>query len=247
MNTSAQRSKRISITREMEEAPVHACYYCGVMAVHQCSVTHSNSLKIAGCPLFSFYCCLGHQLLDGANHLEKCEKETNTWDHDVKTMCIDDAGAKGSIVCTLGDGGKFADGKVFHGFDFDEALLEELETKFGNVREAVLTTGTSEHAAACLYKLVEYFLGGLTNPGTSENKADSECNYAPNHCVYKLTTKTGDEYALDITRIQYGNDCICFHREHIALHLRVFSESHIRLHNALTPPHSQLSKLLTGK
>lgn len=180
MDSPSKRPQALSITRAMEEAPTHACDYCGVMTVHQCSVSRPNSSKIGGCPLFSFYCCFGHQLLDSQNHQEKCDKEEvrntlvdiartiqdcwltvrqNTWDHDVKNIRIDGSGTKGSVLCELGDGEKFVQGKVFH--EFDEGLVEELETKYGIVRDAVLTAGTSEHAVACLYKLVEHLLQGM--------------------------------------------------------------------------------------
>lgn len=186
MDSHVKAPKRLSITREMEDAPTHACDFCGVMTIHQCSASHSNSSKLGGCPLFSLYCCLGDQLLDSANHQEKCEKEDvknklvdiartiedcwltirqNTWDHDVKHIRIDESGTKGSVVCELGDGEKFAKGNIFH--ELEEALVEELETKFSIVRDAVLTAGTSEHAIACLYKLVGYLLRGelqIPNP-----------------------------------------------------------------------------------
>lgn len=299
MDSPARELKRLSITREMEEAPSHACDHCGAMTVHQCSIPHPNSLKTGGCPLFSFYCCLGHELLDSANHLEKCEKEDvknqlvdiartiqdcwltirqNTWDHDVESIRIDESGTKGSVVCELGDGERFAEGKVFHGFD--EVLVKEMETKFGNVRDAVLTAGTSEHAVACLYKLVEYLLRGtlhisntfkehidqhwksdfitqitevrispsvpllvvqnLTTPSLSQTKALTEFNSASNHWVYKITTESGEEYALDITGIQYGDDCVCSRWEDVALSQRVFGESHMHLHNVLDTQFSTL-------
>ncbi|RDI85392.1 hypothetical protein Vi05172_g4749 [Venturia inaequalis] len=271
MTSPGKELKRLSITRAMEEAPAHACDYCGVMAVHQCSAAHPVAPKLGGCPLFSFYCSLGHQLLDSQNHLEKCEKEEvknklvdiartiqdcwlvirqNTWDHDVKSIRIDESGTKGIVVCELGDGEKFAGGQVFH--EFDKGLVEELETKFGNVHDAVLTAGTSEHAVACLYKLVEYLLRdsatqieeirvspsvpllvvqNLTTPNPSQTQALAEFNHASNHWVYKITTKTGEEYALDITGIQYGNDCVCSRWEEAQLSHRVFGESHTRLQN----------------
>ncbi|QDS76499.1 hypothetical protein FKW77_005391 [Venturia effusa] len=264
----------------MEEAPAHACDYCGIMTINQCSASHPNFEEIGGCPLFSFYCCLEHQQIDSDSHQEKCGKEAikiklveisrtiqecwltirqNTWDHEVKHIHIDESGTKGKVVCELGNGEKFAHGKVFH--EFDESLVEQLQTKFGIVRDAVLTAGTSEHAVACLYKLVEHLLQdltthieevrilpsvpllvvqNLTSPGASPNKAMTEFNRGSNHWVYKVTTKTGEDYAIDITGIQYGDDCVCSRWEDIAYSHRVFGESHIRLHNVLNTDFSTL-------
>lgn len=188
MDSPAKPPQALSIARAMEEAPAHACDYCGIMTVHQCSAPHPNSSKMGGCPLFSFYCCFGHQILDSQNHQEKCDKEEDknklvniariiqdcwltirqdTWDHDVKHVRIDESGTKGIAICELGEGEKFAEGKVFH--EFDEDLVEELETKYGIVRDAVLTAGTSEHAVACLYKLVEHLLQGMLQKSNGEN------------------------------------------------------------------------------
>lgn len=80
----------------------------------------------------------------------------------------------------------------------------------------------------------------FTTTGASHNKAITEFNSAANHWVYKITTKTGEEHALDITGIQYGDDCVCSPWEDITRSHRVFGESHIRLHNVLNTEFSTL-------
>jgi hypothetical protein len=169
-----------SITRDLEALPAHACNNCANPTTLQCTATHPSSSTSGKCPVFAFYCCGTCQRHDSKDHQEKCEQlearnklfkiartvrevwltiRKNTWDRDVTKVSIDEMETSGRVFCNMGSGEKFAEGTVFH--EFDESVMEGLKTKYGVVRDAVLTVSTSEHAIACLFKLVEYLLQGM--------------------------------------------------------------------------------------
>jgi hypothetical protein len=169
-----------SITRSLEGIPAHGCNNCGATTTRSCDASHPTTSNLGGCPVFAFYCSNSCQEHDSKEHQDECEQlaardklfeiartlrecwltiRQNTWDYDITKVNIEENNSDDKLVCEMGSGEMFAEGIVFH--EFDESLVGELSTKYGEVRDAVLTAGTSEHVIACLFRLVEYFLQGM--------------------------------------------------------------------------------------
>lgn len=188
MSSPLKAPSPLSVSRHLEDLPAHACNNCSTTTTHQCSTPHPNTSTTGACPFFAFYCCEACEAQHRKEHEAECEKleardkfftiartvrecwglvRKWTWDFDVARVRVEEEEEGNErVVCEMGEGDVFGGGVVFH--EFREGLVEGLESRFGEVRDAVLTAGTSELAISCLGPLVEWLLQGtFTHPTSS--------------------------------------------------------------------------------